>query len=105
MRSITRKLLAGINRDLPELGECLPDKDDRSRYLGSEQEQIDAGFSRLGVGVHPGAAGKKRCFANAFPEPDLKYPSRLRAVTSSPTATYERRRSGKNLLVETTCPC
>jgi hypothetical protein len=48
---------------------------------------------------------KKRFFAKAFPEPDLKYRSTLRAVTSSATATYERRTNGRNLLVETTCPC
>src|SRR6266850_6667345 len=32
-------------------------------------------------------AARKRFFAKAFPDPDLKYRSRLRAVASSPTAT------------------
>ena len=103
--AVVRKLLAGIDGDVSELGQCLPDKGDRSQYLEREQEQIDAGFSRLVVGVHAGYASKKRFLANAFPEPDLKYRSRLRAVTSSPTAKYERTIAGKNLLVETTCPC
>jgi hypothetical protein len=47
---------------------------------------------------------KKRFFAKAFPEPDLKYRSRLRAVTSSVTATYDRRTTGRYLLVETSVP-
>src|SRR5216684_4566197 len=44
---------------------------------------------------------RKRFLAKALPEPDLKYRSSLRAVTSSATATYERRTAGKYLLLPT----
>jgi hypothetical protein len=43
---------------------------------------------------------EKRFLAKALPEPDLKYRSRLRAVASSATATYERRIAGRYLHVE-----
>ncbi len=39
-----RKLLARIDRYLPELGQLLPDKEDRSRYLDRERKQIGHGF-------------------------------------------------------------
>src|ERR1700712_324356 len=52
--AIPRKLLAGIECDLPELGQCLPNKYEGSHDLDRKQEQIDAGFSRLVVRVHPG---------------------------------------------------
>jgi hypothetical protein len=48
---------------------------------------------------------RKRFWAKALPEPDLKYRSRLRALASSATATYERRMTGRYLQVEATEPC
>ena len=48
---------------------------------------------------------RKRFFAKALPEPDLKYRSGLRALAPSSTATYERRIAGRYLHVEVTQPC
>ena len=47
---------------------------------------------------------KKRFLAKAFPEPDLKYRSRLRAVASSATATYDFSFAGSAVRVEVTSP-
>jgi hypothetical protein len=48
---------------------------------------VDAVESEFGHGRTPWAAPRTRFFAKAFPEPDLKYLSSARAVTSSGTAT------------------
>ena len=44
--AVTRKLVARIDCDLPELGECLPNEDERSQQLERKQKQIEAGFAR-----------------------------------------------------------
>ena len=49
---VIRKLLARIDRYLPELGQLLPDKEDRSRYLDREHEQIGNGFRAFVVRLH-----------------------------------------------------
>ncbi len=48
---------------------------------------------------------QKRLFANALPEPDLKYRSSALAVCSSATATYDLRLHGRWARVDSTCPC
>ena len=49
---VIRKLLAWIDRYLPELGQLLPDKADRTQYLDREHEQIGNGFRAFVVRLH-----------------------------------------------------
>ena len=53
---------------------------------------------------HYSVIPEKRLLEKALPETDLKYRSSLRAVTSSATATWQRRTAGKDLLVGNDMP-
>jgi hypothetical protein len=50
---VTRNSLTQVAGQLPEFGQFLPDKGDRSQYLEREQQEIDAGFSLRVVRIHP----------------------------------------------------
>src|SRR6476659_10088084 len=79
----------------------------RNRHRPARSPGLDDGALKDPVQDSLGCRGvlsKKRLLAKVLPEPDLKYRSSLRAVTSSATATYERRTAGKYWFVETTSP-